>query len=520
MTAAERARSLYETYGAPMLRERFPDYEGRVAVGFAGEGSDCFGWDDAISRDHDYGPGFCLWLTEGDYARIGDALNEAYDALLASHAPEAGYNPRLSGRRGARTIRSFYEGILHLRVGEEHFSLSEAQWLALDEDALAAAVNGAVFRDDLGAFSSIRETLRGYYPERVWRRRLAHELRMFSQYAQSNYARSMARGDLLTAGLCRARGTEAALRLMFLLNRRYAPYYKWLRRAAGGLPRLTAVCGELDRVMALPEQSAAWEGYAYDASRVNTADAVEAGFERVAAHFARELVAQGLSSGGTTFLDRLAAELMPEDAPQPPDRERLIGELVRLEWRQFDGVKNEGGRAGCQDDWTTFRIMRTSQFRAWDEPVLASYRRDLLDAEARGWNLLTEKYARMMESTAPEEYARLRDRLPRRSEERLARQEEVVALHVGWNEAMAARYPKYSAGGRPIHTAEDTPYATSSETYLRGELGTYSDETFALYREMILRYRERGENLVERIAAEQARQYGYDSLADAENHLR
>lgn len=520
MTAVERARRLYEEYGAPMIRERFPEYEGRIAAGLAGEGSDCFGWDDAISRDHDYGEGFCLWLTEGDFARIGDALNAAYDELIAAAAPAQSVSPRLAARRGARSIRSFYESILHVPVSESAFRMSDAAWLSLDGGAAAAAVNGAVFRDDLGVFSGIRNTLLGYYPERVWRRRLVHELRMFSQYAQSNYARSMARRDGLTAGLCRARAAESALRLVFLLNRRHEPYYKWMRRAAGGLPRLAAVCGELDRIMALPEQSAAWEGCAYDAARLNAADAVEAGFERVAALIVRELTAQGLiADAGTTFLERIAAQLADGPSAAPDDTARLIGEIVRHEWRQFDGVKNEGGRADCQDDWQTFEIMRSSQFLVWEEPVLRSYLRDLEAAEAAGWNLLTEKYARMMASTAPAEYAALADRLPPRSAERLSLQEEVVAIHVGWNEAMAAKYPAYARGGRPIRTAEDTPWSTSSETYLRGELGTYSDETFRLYRGMILRRRDAGENLVEQIARNQVRRYGYASLEEAERSL-
>lgn len=529
MTMVERARKLYEEKGAPMIREKFPAYEGRIAVGLAGEGSDCFGYDDAISRDHDYGIGFCLWLTEGDYARIGDELNAAYGRLIAEAAAEepdafpAGCHPRLSGRRGARSIRSYYESILRIPVREEAFRLAEADWFALPDDAFAAATNGEVFRDDLGVFTAVRGTLLGYYPEAVWRRKLVHELRMFSQYGQSNYARAMARGDALTAGLCKAYAAESGLKLMFLLNRRYAPYYKWLRKAAGGLSRLAPLCAELDAAVSAPVQSGAWASYAYDPTRVNTADAVEACFERFAAGIARELTAQGLIDGryaSVTFLELLAGRIAADgETPRPPDTESLIAELVRREWRQFDGVRNEGGRALCQDDWHTFEIMRSSQFRAWDAPLLERYRKDLAEAEERGWNLLTEKYARMMESTAPEEYARLADRLPRRSAKRRAQQEEVVAIHVGWNEAMAAEYPLYSGGGRPIHTAEDTPWETSSETYLRGELGTYSDETFALYRSMILRMREQGENLVERIAGNQVRQYGYDSLADAEAHL-
>ena len=193
--------------------------------------------------------------------------------------------------------------------------------------------------------------------------------------------------------------------------------------------------------------------------------------------------------------------------------------MVRHEWRQFDKVRNEGGRAGCQDDWKTFEIMRTAQYRTWNDELLASYLQDLKAAEEKGWNLITEKYARMMESTDPEGYARLADSLPKRSQDRLAAQEEVIAIHVGWNEAMAAKYPKYSGGGRPIHTAEDSPWETSSETYLRGELSTYSDRTFALYRAMVLEKNAGGENLVERIAEAQVKQYGYGSLEEVEARL-
>ncbi len=39
-------------------------------------------------------------------------------------------------------------------------------------------------------------------------------------------------------------------------------------------------------------------------------------------------------------------------------REELIDAIVLHEWQQFDKVKNEGGRADCQDDWNTFSIMR------------------------------------------------------------------------------------------------------------------------------------------------------------------
>ena len=93
-------------------------------------------------------------------------------------------------------------------------------------------------------------------------------------------------------------------------------------------------------------------------------------------------------------------------------REETIGTIVGIEWEMMDKVQNCGGRAHCQDDWETFRLMRTSQMRAWNQPMLDSYLDDLRSAQTEGRNLLCEKYAYMMERTNPAEYAALRGFLP------------------------------------------------------------------------------------------------------------
>ncbi len=67
----ELAKGYYLEFGRPMLEEKFPAYVSRIACGFVGEGSDAFGFDDQLSRDHDFGPGFCLWLADEDMERIG-----------------------------------------------------------------------------------------------------------------------------------------------------------------------------------------------------------------------------------------------------------------------------------------------------------------------------------------------------------------------------------------------------------------------------------------------------------------
>lgn len=197
-------------------------------------------------------------------------------------------------------------------------------------------------------------------------------------------------------------------------------------------------------------------------------------------------------------------------------KEELISQIVEMEWKQFQDVQNEGGRADCQDNRETFEIMRKSQFLAWNQDVLESYLKDLQEAEEQNWNLLTEKYARMMESTAPEKFEEIKDRLPRRSRQRIAAQEEMISMQVHWEEEFAEQYPNVAGRGRRLHTYEDTPWDTSIETYARGELGTYSDRTVELLGDMYRKIKEDGENLSVKILENMVHFYGYASLEKAE----
>lgn len=66
MKGLELSQKFYETYGAPMLHAQFAPFEEIIAVALCGSGSECFGFDDEISRDHDFEPGFCLFLPGED----------------------------------------------------------------------------------------------------------------------------------------------------------------------------------------------------------------------------------------------------------------------------------------------------------------------------------------------------------------------------------------------------------------------------------------------------------------------
>ena len=232
MKGLEEARRFYETFGRDMLHRDFPDFEGRVAVGLAGRGSECFGFDDALSRDHDFEEGFCLWLTDADDLLIGEALSEAYRALPRRNMAQ---RSRLGeSNRGVRRIGFFYRS----RIGSEGAPRDWRQWLALPSWALAEATNGEVFRDDLGVFSAVREQLLHGMPEDVRKKKLAARLIAMAQSGQYNYARCLRHGEEGAAMLALSDFVRESCGAIYLLNRAHMPYYKWALRGLAALPLL------------------------------------------------------------------------------------------------------------------------------------------------------------------------------------------------------------------------------------------------------------------------------------------
>lgn len=200
--------------------------------------------------------------------------------------------------------------------------------------------------------------------------------------------------------------------------------------------------------------------------------------------------------------------------------ERVAGDIVGKEWKMFQDVPNIGGKASCQQDPGTFRVMRASQLASWSEAGLESYLRDLEDAEASGRNLLTEKYARMMRSTSPSEYARIERLLPLVDSTALGLIEQIVAVVIEWEVDLLKKFPHVLKRGRPLLSAEDGIGVTSLETYLRGELATYSVKTLELYLANVLRQKAEGVNGSEITLSHTIRQYGFDSLEEANERLK
>ena len=240
MKGLEEARLLYEQRGKELLHALFPEYESRIAVGLAGHGSECFGYDDELSRDHDFEPGFCLWLTDEDDIRVGPRLSRMYRELSGSGS--SAKSAMGEKKLGVLRISDFYRRYTGCSGAPE----SPEHWLSLPSWALAEATNGQVWRDDLGEFTAIRNTLLNGMPEDVRLKKIAARAVEMAQSGQYNYLRCLRHGEAGSAQLALTEFVRSCCSMIFLLNRRHEPYYKWVFRAMTELNTLSSLKDALE----------------------------------------------------------------------------------------------------------------------------------------------------------------------------------------------------------------------------------------------------------------------------------
>ncbi|WP_419024600.1 DUF4125 family protein [Emergencia sp.] len=199
----------------------------------------------------------------------------------------------------------------------------------------------------------------------------------------------------------------------------------------------------------------------------------------------------------------------------------IIEKIIEIEYRMFDKVNEGGARASCQDDKETFYAMRRCQFTAWNEAMRESYLEDLICAEEAGFNLVTEKYARMMKYTAPAEYAQIEGLLRPVTAEKEELVDQIHAISMEWSRQLHRQYPHIASGGRSLDDDETSQFGgTSISTYLRGELLTYSENTLSAYLAWQKVLLEKGENMDQAILEATVKLYGFASLAEAESYHR
>lgn len=292
VTGLELSESYYREFGEPMLREQFPELLPQLAVGLFGSGSECFGFDDAVSRDHDFEPGFCIFLPGEDIVdrRQEFLLERAYAKLPKEYMgfAKAKMQPVGGPRHGVfRTTEFFRE-----KIGTEDGYLTATQWLTMPESMLAEITNGKMFYDGPGVVTGIRDRL-STYPEDIRRKRLAGNLLLMAQSGQYNYTRCLAHGETGAAALAAAEFVKSTMQTVFLLNQVYEPYYKWSFRAMRALPKLSLLA-ELCEYLITTDNAEEQAESKYDVMEGIAADVID------------ELLDQGLTKADCGDLEKHA----------------------------------------------------------------------------------------------------------------------------------------------------------------------------------------------------------------------
>ena len=293
MRGIERAKVWYEGHLSPLLESDFGELFPRIAVGMAGRGSECFGFDDEISRDHDASVGVSLWLTDEDEARYGFRLQRAYDKLAKETLPREGEGRESKlgpCEHGVVRIGDFYRRHTGIPRAPENWR----EWLYTPEYAFAEATNGEVFRDELGAFTGIRDAILHDMPEDVRLKKLAARTVMMAQSGQYNFARCLRHGEGGAAALALGEFVRNAVSLVFLLNFRFAPYYKWMFRAMRQLPELGELTCDLESLLTKEEPE----------------QLKQERIEKVCAEVLKKLRSEELTSGTDPYLEPHAFEIM------------------------------------------------------------------------------------------------------------------------------------------------------------------------------------------------------------------
>ncbi len=292
MKGLELSERFYEEYGKPMLSEQFSNVLSHLAVGLFGSGSECGGFDDEVSTDHDFEPGFCIFLPGEDVIdrRTAFLLERAYAKLPKEYMgyTRSAIAPVGGARHGVLRTAEFFQNI----VGTPDGILTVSQWLTVPEHALFEATNGKLFYDGSGEVKKIRDAL-SRYPEDIRKKKLAGNLLLMAQSGQYNYRRCLNHGETGAAQLAAGAFVNAMMRTVFLLNDAYMPYYKWSFRAMRSLPNLALLAETAEYLISTDNEPELAE---------SKADMIE----DAAAEIIDELNAQGLTKAVCGDLEKHA----------------------------------------------------------------------------------------------------------------------------------------------------------------------------------------------------------------------
>ncbi|WP_276862632.1 DUF4037 domain-containing protein [Anaerococcus tetradius] len=223
MNGIDLSKKYFYDIAYPIFKKNCPEILDISSIGLVGEGSECFGLDDDISKDHDFGPGFCIWLSEDDVKIYKNRIESVLKKLPKEFLGYKRIDSQITDKRvGLFSVEDFYEKYTSVRK----FPINDIDFLKIPESFLATVTNGEIFLDNCKLFSAYRKYLLDFYPEDVIRKKLAAYLFQMAQAGQYNLKRSLDRSDISATFFAKAEFMEALFGVLFLFAKVYMPYYK------------------------------------------------------------------------------------------------------------------------------------------------------------------------------------------------------------------------------------------------------------------------------------------------------
>jgi hypothetical protein len=257
MQGIELSRRFYFDIVQPWLNSAAPEL--RHSAALIGYGSELLGFDDDMSRDHNWGPRVHLVVSRADFAQYAQRLISDFSAIVPEqflgepigwrsrpHPPAGGSDAAGAVEHGLE-IHTL-EGRLRSELAlDSAFDIGSMQWLGLSEQRLLSFTAGAVFHDDDNRLGAVRAAL-AYFPRDVWLYKIACQWRRIAE-EQAFVGRAGIAGDDLGSRVIASRLVRDVMRMAFLLERRYAPYAKWFGSAFARLPLATSLTPWLEQAL-------------------------------------------------------------------------------------------------------------------------------------------------------------------------------------------------------------------------------------------------------------------------------
>jgi Domain of unknown function (DUF4037) len=244
LSGAALSRRYYDEVVGPAVAARWPGLP--HAAGRLASGSEVLGFDDDMSRDHDFGLRVNL-LVPPDMTRRIDAylaavLPEAFDGYPLRFATT--WDPQVRHRVQVDDVPAFVASRTGIGATD---TLTVSDWLSLTGQAVLEVTAGPVFVDTAGDLTSARRRL-AWYPDDVWVYVVATDWARMAQELPF-VGRTADRGDDLGSRVIASRLVGVAMHLAHLLERRWPPYAKWIATSLTTLPAAGAAATPLLRAV-------------------------------------------------------------------------------------------------------------------------------------------------------------------------------------------------------------------------------------------------------------------------------